>query len=516
MKIKIIIGCLLGCFLIVFLLTYSCQTKDLDLVKIEKINIAYIESNEDFANPERGFYRYSETSSSNYTVLTPDELTGYRSPQSISGANYQVLSTLVFRYYVLDDVINTAISTAFLTNMRSDFEAARKAGVKLIPRFVYTTTANPGNCPEGFICPPYGDAPKAIVLQHINQLKPILHDNADVIACVQLGFIGVWGEQYYSDFFGDASQNADQGKLLDQNWNDRIEIIKALLQAVPHDRMVQLRYPQLKQRYIYGVDAPVTAAALSESNAFNETDIARLGFHNDCFMANVNDLGTYEDYGNSSTDRSSTASVQNILKKYAEGDGKFVVVGGETCMDGYNPDNNCEPAGRIQAEFAAKHYSFINAHYNNDVNNDWQEGGCMDNIKRNLGYRFVLQNATLPDNTVLGTAMNITLNVKNVGYASPYNKRPLKLILRNIQTGAIESLVMSTDVRKWYSGEVKVEESILIPKNLSKGDYEMLLHLPDAYASISSRPEYAIRFANTDMWEANTGYNKLNHIVKVN
>ncbi|MEB0288880.1 DUF4874 domain-containing protein, partial [Cryobacterium sp. 10S3] len=78
--------------------------------------------------------------------------------------------------------------------------------------------------------------------------------NADVIACVQLGFIGTWGEQYYSDFFGDASPNAAQGKLLDQNWKDRIEVIKAMLDAVPADRMIQLRYPQLKQRYIYGVN----------------------------------------------------------------------------------------------------------------------------------------------------------------------------------------------------------------------------------------------------------------------
>ncbi len=516
MKIKIIIGCLLGCFLMAFLLTYSCKTKDLDLIKIEKINITYAESNEDFANPERGFYRYSETSSSKYTILTHEELKSYRSPQSISGANYQVLSTLVFRYYVLDDIINTAISEAFLTNMGLDFEAARKAGVKLIPRFVYTTTANPGNCPEGFICPPYGDAPKAIILQHISQLKPILHDNADVIACVQLGFIGVWGEQYYSDFFGDASQNASQGKLLDNNWKDRIDIVRALLQSVPVDRMVQLRYPQLKQRYVYGIDAPVSSSALNESGAFNETDIARLGFHNDCFMANINDMGTYEDYGNSYTDRSSTASVQNLLKNYVEDDGKFVVVGGETCSDGYNPDNNCEPIGRIQAEFAAKHYSFINAHYNNDVNNDWQDGGCMDNIKRNLGYRFVLQTAILPDNAIQGTAMNVVLNIKNVGYASPYNKRPLKLLLRNIQTGAIESFIMSADIRKWYSGAVKVNENILIPKDLPTGDYEILIHLPDAYASISSRPEYAIRFANDDIWEGKTGYNKLNHIVKVN
>jgi hypothetical protein len=515
--IKKFTGYALGMSLAAILLSFSCNNRDAGLIKVEKINVAYTESGEDFPNPERGFYRYSEVHSSNYTVLNADELKGYRSPQSIESANYQVSSTLVFRYYVLDDVVNTAISATFLTNIKKDFEAARAAGVKIIPRFVYTATAKPGNCPEGFICPLYGDAPKAIILNHIAQLKPILHDNADVIACVQLGFIGVWGEQYYSDFFGDASNNGNQDhKLTDNNWKDRIEVIKAMLDAVPADRMIQLRYPQLKQRYIYGVNAPLTSAPLTESGAFNETDIARLGFHNDCFMASSNDFGTYEDYGNSSTPRTSDGTVLNTLKDYFKADSKFVVVGGETCSDDYSPSNDCEPAGKAQAEFSSLHYSFINAHYNTAVNNDWQDGGCMDNIKRNLGYRFVLQTAALPDNTIKGTVMNITLNLKNVGYASPYNKRTVKLILRNTKSGEVKSFDLATDVRKWYSGDVKVTEGVQIPDDFPAGDYEMLLSLPDAYASIATKPEFSIRLANNDVWEAATGYNKLNHTVKVN
>jgi hypothetical protein len=517
MMIKKFTGYALSVSFAAILLSFSCNDKDANLVQVEKVNVTYAESTEDFANPERGFYRYSETHSSNYTVLTEAELKTYRTAQSIPTANYQVASTLVFRYYILDDVVNTAISSSFLTNIKKDFEAARAAGVKLIPRFVYTATAKPGSCPEGFICPLYGDAPKAIILNHIAQLKPILHDNADVIACVQLGFIGVWGEQYYSDFFGDASNNGNQSnKLTDANWRDRIEVIKAMLDAVPADRMIQLRYPQLKQRYLYGVNAPLTSAPLTESGAFNESDMARLGYHNDCFMASANDFGTYEDYGNSSTPRTSDGTVLNTLKDYFKADSKFVVVGGETCSDDYSPTNDCEPAGKIQAEFAALHYSFINAHYNTAVNNDWQDGGCMDNIKRNLGYRFVLQSAVLPDNVVKGTDLNITLNVKNAGYASPYNKRPAKLLLRNTQTNEVKVLDMATDVRTWYPGDNKVTESMKIPSDFPAGTYEMLLNLPDAYASIAARPEFSIRLANNNVWEAATGYNKLNHTIKVN
>jgi hypothetical protein len=82
--------------------------------------------------------------------------------------------------------------------------------------------------------------------------------------------------------------------------------------------------------------------------------------------------------------------VLNTLKDYFKADSKFVVVGGETCSDDYSPTNDCEPAGKAQAEFAALHYSFINAHYNTAVNNDWQDGGCMDNIKTQPGLPFCI------------------------------------------------------------------------------------------------------------------------------
>ncbi len=245
-------------------------------------------------------------------------------------------------------------------------------------------------------------------------------------------------------------------------------------------------------------------APLSESNAFSESDMARLGYHNDCFMASANDYGTYEDYGNSSSPRTSDGTVLNTLKDYFKADSKFVVVGGETCSDEFSPTNDCEPAGKIQAEFSALHYSFINAHYNTAVTNDWQDGGCMDNIKRNLGYRFVLQSAVLPDNVVKGTDLNIILNIKNVGYASPYNKRPAKLLLRNTKTNEVKAFDMAADVRRWYSGDNKVTEAIAIPTDFPPGDYELLLNFPDAYASIANKPEFSIRLANNDVWEAAT------------
>jgi hypothetical protein len=472
----------------------------------------YKESGEDFANPERGFYRYAETSAKNFQSLDVNQMKEWRTLQQVNHANYKVYSTLIYRGYVLEGFTDKPLTQTFLDNVQKDFDNARTAGVKLIVRFAYTITTHQGSCPEKSICPPYGDAPKEIVLNHIFQLKPLLQKNADVIACMQLGFIGIWGENYYSDYFGDPSQNGN-GKLVDRNWQERFDVLKALLDALPKERMVQVRVPQMKQRYVYGVSAPTTAAALTEAEAFTETDKARVGFHNDCFLSSPDDYGTYNDYGNSS---SSGQSALTALKAYMADDSKYVPVGGETCDDTYSPENDCETAGHAQTEMRNLHYSFLNCAYNNDVNNDWQSGGCMDAIKKNLGYRFVLRNAIYPaTNAKAGKQFAFVINLENVGYTSPYNQRPAKLILRNTQNGDTLSFNIDTDVRKWYSGKVSLNIKIVLPSSMPRGEYEVLLFSPDASSSLAARPEYAIRFANENVWEEETGYNKLSFKIKI-
>jgi hypothetical protein len=410
----------------------------------------------------------------------------------------------VFRYFILDGYTGKALPAAFLTNITKDCATARAAGFKLIPRFTYTVSPTAGSCPEGFICTPYGDAPKSIVLNHISQLKPVLQANADVIACVQLGFIGTWGENYYTDYFGDASSNG-QGQLYDNNWNDRAEVLRAMLDALPADRMVQVRYPQIKQRFVYGVNAPPSSAALTQAEAALGTDKARIGYHNDCFLASANDYGTYADYGNSS---SAPKEATTAFRNYYSMDSKYVVVGGETCSDEYSPQNDCAPAGHAEQEFGDMHYSFLNADYNPDVNNDWQTGGCLDNIKRKLGYRLVLKDASFEQ----GDSLSVLIHLQNAGYAAPYNPRPVQLLLRNTATKQVYSYTFNTEVRKWLTGAITLQQSFALPP---AGTYDLLLNLPDKYASLNTKPLYSVRLANDNVWEETTGYNKLNYAITV-
>lgn len=171
-------------FALLFCLSAAAQT------------VTYMESDEDFVNPDRGFYYPVYTTTD--PVLDAQTLLGYRNNAfSPDTANYQVRVSLIFRYYVLENYKDGPVAQSFLDNMRADFEALRTAGMRVIPRFAYNIDPDT-SCGEA-ACPPYGDVPKSRVLQHIAQIKPLLQANADVISLVQLGFIGVWGEGYYTD-----------------------------------------------------------------------------------------------------------------------------------------------------------------------------------------------------------------------------------------------------------------------------------------------------------------------------
>lgn len=483
--------------------------------------ITYQASDDDFPNPERGFYRYSETRSGGYSPLRQDTLEGYRELHVPSTtANYSVYSSLVFRYFFLENFKESNISQEYLDKIQQDFNVARAAGVKIIPRFAYTDAVDGSGC-SNWICPPYGDASKAWVLSHIDQLQPVLENNKDVIATVQMGFVGVWGENYYTDFFGDASQPPSY-KLLDNHWEDRIEVLNALLDAVPTERMVQVRYPQMKQRTIYGISAPTNSNPLMLNEAFSGLDKARIGFHNDCFLSGAYDSGTYTDYGNSSTP---SALDSTNLRPYFADDSQFVVVGGETCNDDFNPQSNCsstDPDAYGELELERMHYSYLNAQYNNELNNDWVADGCMDEIKKRLGYRFELQEGTFSDAAQPNQVIDIDLDIKNVGYTSPFNERGVELIFRNLTTSEIWFVALDDDPRYWFANDLNhnIAETICLPSDMPVGSYEVLLHLPDPISSIHGIPEFSIRLANknggNDVWENATGYNKLGHIVEVN
>ncbi len=479
----------------------------------QQVKLFYKESDADILNPERGFYIPSGTRASNFVSLDQNTLLQYRrKPQQPGSASYSVNVSLLYRAYELDTFKGRPLSAVFLNNLQKDFDIVRAAGLKMILRFAYTNSTHGGDCKDEYkICPPYGDAPRHVVLQHVRQLKPLFRKNADVIAVLQQGFIGIWGENYFTDYFGTGT-NDGSGVIADSSWLHRNQFLKALLQAMPADRMVQVRTPQIKQRFVNGPRATVATAALRADEAFTKKDKARIGLHNDCFLASEDDYGTFYDYGNSVSKRD---TANKRLRQYFEAESRYVAVGGETCDDVFSPQNDCAPLGHAEKEMAAMHYSYLNAAYNNQVNNDWDSLGCMKSIKQKLGYRLVLKNAVLPKIATTGGSMGITLQLENKGFASPFNPRPVQLVLRNKKTGKVFLTDFNTEIQKWYSGRVKLQQQFVLPAGITPGKYEVLVNLPDGYQSLQKNPAYSIRLANENTWEANTGFNSLHHIIQI-
>src|SRR5690606_23504764 len=89
--------------------------------QVDHNTTSYKESSADFPNPERGFYRYTQTHASKYTPLSLTQLKDWRGlfPAENKG-NYSVYSTLVFRYYVLDAFKNKPLSDQYLNLVKAD------------------------------------------------------------------------------------------------------------------------------------------------------------------------------------------------------------------------------------------------------------------------------------------------------------------------------------------------------------------------------------------------------------
>src|SRR5690606_12720981 len=189
------------------------------------------------------------------------------------------------------------------------------------------------------------------VLEHLEQLTPLLAEHQDVIAVMQAGFIGAWGEWHSSTNGLDSADN-------------RKTILLALLAALPPSRMTQIRTPNAKAD-IFG------SSPLTEALAFGGSDQARTGHHNDCFLATDSDYGTYPD-------------PIETWKDYVASDGRYTPIGGETCQ--LNPPRtDCAAAGQ---EMERLHWSFLNALYDTDVIDAWETEGCLGEIQKRLGYRF--------------------------------------------------------------------------------------------------------------------------------
>ena len=412
--------------------------------------VSYTPDYTNFSNPERGWYKYTKSNSVGaFSFLSQATLNSYRTTDKVS---------LILRIYDLGAFISTPISQTFLDNIQTDFNTMRASGVKCVLRFRYSEANNI-------------DADKSILLNHIDQLKVITQANQDVIHVVEAGFIGQYGEWYYTSNYGDA------GVLTAQNILDRKEIGLKIMELAP-SRLTMFRTPSF-QRMIAG-NTPITLAT-SYDGSIN----SRTALHNDAFSSSNSDSGTFI---NSTTDYT-----------YLDSQSKYTFCGGES-NSLYLTKQNCTD---IFTWLTRHHYNYLNFGYYPNTIALWQTDGCYNEIQRRLGYRFEMVDSNITNDV-------ITVNIKNVGFANVFNQRDVFIVLKNTSDGVFYSFKINTDIRKWNAGTTISITDDLKTHVVPFGNYELFLNMPD---KTLTNTNYSIQMANVGVYDSTTGYNRLGQTI---
>ena len=426
-----------------------------------------------FPNPERGF-----TDELGGETRLSDDKNHVVKGEEWYFEQYGDRRSLVMLMYYLYNFKSSDISAKVLKGFDEDMEVLRENGFKCILRFAYDWKKK-------------NDASLAWVQRHIEQLKPYWEKNADVIYAFEAGFVGEWGEWYYSSNFGNETQHLNA---------DRRAVIDALLAAVPADRFILVRYPLIKIEY-FGDENTLTA-----EEAFSGTARARLGHHNDAFLNTYGNEGTYGRDGDGPDD-------DPVLRRYIAAETQYVPNGGETNVE--KESLASQVYADAPAEMSTYHWSFCGSEYAEQVTDKWRSSGIFDQLDRKMGYRIEMVSADLPETAHPGGQTTVQIAVRNVGYAPLYNARPVYFVLRDQYS--VFSIQLAADPRRWAPNGASstIHETVTIPAEIPEGTYQLYLHLPDAYASLAADPRYAVRFANSGTWDEATGMNSLQATIEI-
>ncbi len=425
-----------------------------------------------FKNPERGF---TEELNGKVTVKSP-----YRVKNHIdSNWGKRDCMTMPVVLYNFGNFKSQDLPSEILNGFDEDMQELRNLGLKCVLRFAYTER-------ESDIV----DATPDWVKRHLEQLKSHLAANADVIYVLEAGFVGVWGEWYYSQNYGNETQHVTA---------NRRKVIQYLFANTPADMFILFRYPMIQQEYLNDV------TPLTPTEGFSGTEKARMGCHNDAFLHNWGNMGTY-----ASDDKDDDPA----MRQYVAAQTLYVPNGGETNID---DDDALAQQRYTQApsEMATYHWSFCGSTYAEPVTNRWRSSGLFDTLNIHMGYRYNLLDAQFSDEAAPAGKMNVTIRVRNVGYAPIYNERTAYIVLQS--STKTYKLPLASDPRRWLPNGVItwINEQVDIPSDVPEGTYHLYLYMPDKYSSIAADPRYAVRFANVSVWDANTGYNDLGTTVTI-
>lgn len=497
------------------LLMFYHVTVPITVSASEAATQTYTEDISIFGNPERGFYLQGRTQeqppSNSWPGINEWGVKYRRDTEFIR---------VVRQYYHLDLYKTQDIPQSYLDIMEDDFNFVREQGMKIIPRFTYSWDL--ASIPPGEL----NDTNKEWTLRHIDAVMPVIAQHADIIAFVEMGFVGLWGEWWGSDNgwttdpwdYGACSSVQHYVDVFPTRQSDREEIINRVLDILPEKLKLTLRYPRDKRAMFRDNATGTDCLPLTPAEAHTSLRKARIGFHNDSVFRGDEDEQNTFFYCN----MNNAAFVQTQID-WQNQDALFVPQGGETGCPYDSVYGNCNNA---KLRLAERRFDVLNRGWCPGTLQAWRDGGCYDEIAAKLGYRIRLISATLTPTTIIpGGNFHLQIELINDGYGKIYNERDFEVVLKHKSTGAEYFLpVTDHDPRFWLPGEMQNIEIVGdIPNGMPEGYYDVFLFLPDPSPALRNAhipnqygdpnipywSAYAIRLANEGVWDESTGYNDL-------
>lgn len=434
-------------FAILSVIVFVCFIK-CSYQRVETESFPFTESARRLSNPNRGFYHL-------YTFLITEEQTDF---EEIIGAIAQndTDTELMLIKINLQSYREGPISENGLRNIERLFDNLESFDKQMLLRFVYDDEGKgEENEPENL----------EMILLHMKQLEPVLHEHSAQIFVLQGLFTGGWGEMNGTRY----GKTEDMQSLAEQ-----------LAAAADEQTYLAVRTPA-QWRSITGSEHPAEEILSGGGLA------ARLSLFNDGLLGNRSDYGTYKTEEGEGSDALGRRSREEELD-FQEELCRYVPNGGEVIHA--NPYNDFENAVK---GLAKRHVTYLNQDYDQAVLKKWEletveEAGCfygMDGctyMERHLGYRLLITDTYL-DYRQKQSCISVEVSLKNVGFAPLYQEVKINLTLYNEEEKELLSKEMICDIRSLTGGEdtetCQTAYARIPVSELSKSEYTVYFSIED-------------------------------------
>lgn len=467
-------------------------------------------------NPDRGYHlecRYFAHNLVNPFNAAEDYPNGFLDDRESQYNSADGSTKVVQQYIYLTGYARRDIDQQGLDNIQKIFDGLKAKGYKAILRFAYNWwgenqyNANWQNEEEA----------ESWVYRHIEQLKPVLQQNIGLIAAMQAGFLGRWGEWHNTTVLtGPDAQRVKNG------------VVNKLLTAVPDPYCIEMRYPTQKN------------ALTLDNEAYRTT---RLGYCNDFFTAGEHALAENNDFVPGTADYAQVQSESPNV--YISGEMPYP----EDSEWGLTALINRMNALRV---FRDHHYSAFDITQNEAINiyswkrskitpSDLTQNNILfdesyfmedgkkvartyyDFVRDHLGYRLNVKKAEL---SAEGSNLKYHVELTNTGFATVLNPKDVYIVFVSKAGQVVKEVKLDgVNPKDWQPFDTATGVYKAVTYTLEgtataglSGKYKVGIWMPEPASGLTYNAKYAVKFAPSDLvapWTDSDGKYAVNILGEV-